>query len=74
MAYLRNSWYVAAWDNEIPADALFQRTLLNESVLFFRDDDGAVQAISNRCPHRFAPLHMGKRIANGAVPLPRSAI
>ncbi|MHA4871752.1 Rieske 2Fe-2S domain-containing protein [Duganella sp. PWIR1] len=65
MAYLRNAWYVAAWDNEIPVDALFQRTLLNESVLFFRDDDGVVQAISNRCPHRFAPLHMGKRVANG---------
>jgi phenylpropionate dioxygenase-like ring-hydroxylating dioxygenase large terminal subunit len=65
MAFLRNTWYVAAWDNEVPHDALFQRTLLNESVLFFRDDAGVVQAISNRCPHRFAPLHMGKRVANG---------
>ena len=27
----------------------------------FRDDDGKVQAISNRCLHRFAPLHMGNR-------------
>jgi len=65
MTFLRNTWYAAAWDKEIAADALFQRTLLNESVLFFRDDAGVVQAISNRCPHRFAPLHMGKRVANG---------
>jgi vanillate O-demethylase monooxygenase subunit len=65
MAFLRNVWYVAAWDEEILADALFQRTLLNEPILFFRGDAGVVQAISNRCPHRFAPLHMGKRVANG---------
>jgi len=61
MTFLRNTWYAAAWDHEVPHDGLFQRTLLNESVLFFRDDAGRVQAISNRCPHRFAPLHMGKR-------------
>lgn len=65
MAFLRNVWYVAAWDDEVTQDALFQRTLLNESVLFFRDDAGQVQAISNRCPHRFAPLHMGKKVSNG---------
>jgi phenylpropionate dioxygenase-like ring-hydroxylating dioxygenase large terminal subunit len=63
--YLKNVWYVAGWDQEVKADELFQRTLLNESVLLFRDDDGKVQAISNRCPHRFAPLHLGKRVANG---------
>jgi vanillate O-demethylase monooxygenase subunit len=65
MTFLRNTWYVAAWDHEIANDTLFQRTLLNESVLLFRDDAGKVQAISNRCPHRFAPLHMGKRVSNG---------
>jgi vanillate O-demethylase monooxygenase subunit len=65
MKFLRNTWYVAAWDSEITQHALVQRTLLGESVLFFRDDAGTVQAIANRCPHRFAPLHMGKRVANG---------
>lgn len=65
MTYLRNTWYVAAWDSEVARDALFSRTLLNESVLFFREDDGQVRAISNRCPHRFAPLHMGKRVPGG---------
>ncbi|MES2260898.1 MAG: aromatic ring-hydroxylating dioxygenase subunit alpha [Pseudomonadota bacterium] len=64
MAFLRNAWYPAAWDNEVKHDALFQRTLLNESILFFRED-GVPQAISNRCPHRFAPLHMGKRVEGG---------
>ncbi len=65
MTYLRNTWYVAAWDSEVTRDQLFSRTLLNEPVLFFREEDGGVKAISNRCPHRFAPLHMGKRIPGG---------
>ncbi len=60
MKFLRNAWYVAAWDEEVKAGELFARTLLNEPVLFFRDESGAVQAIHNRCPHRFAPLSEGK--------------
>ncbi|WP_342245156.1 aromatic ring-hydroxylating dioxygenase subunit alpha [Pseudomonas sp. OTU5201] len=60
MNFLNNAWYVAAWDDEVKPGELFARTLLNESVLFFRDKAGKVQAIHNRCPHRFAPLSMGK--------------
>ncbi|AYC32330.1 aromatic ring-hydroxylating dioxygenase subunit alpha [Pseudomonas cavernae] len=59
MTFLRNAWYPAAWDTEVPIGELFNRTLLNESVLLFRDSSGVAKAISNRCPHRFAPLHMG---------------
>lgn len=60
MNYLRNVWYVAAWDNEIKPGELFPRRLLDQPVLFFRDTAGRVQAIEDRCPHRFAPLSMGK--------------
>lgn len=59
MAFLRNAWYPAAWDTELKAGELFPRTLLGESVLLFRDSHGQAKAIGNRCPHRFAPLHMG---------------
>lgn len=64
MAYLKRSWYVAAWDTEIPDEGTFHRTLLDESILFFRDSNGVVQAISNRCPHRFAPLSQGRRVGD----------
>ena len=60
MNYLRNTWYVAAWNTEINPGALFTRTLLNEPVLFFRDENGQIQAIYDRCPHRFVPLSKGK--------------
>ncbi|WP_409488469.1 Rieske 2Fe-2S domain-containing protein [Pseudomonas promysalinigenes] len=65
MQYLRNVWYVAAWDDEVASEALVQRTLLNESILLFRDEENQPHAIANRCPHRFAPLHLGKRVIGG---------
>ncbi|MCP1625920.1 aromatic ring-hydroxylating dioxygenase subunit alpha [Pseudomonas nitroreducens] len=59
VSYLRNTWYAAAWDTEVEAGQLFPRTLLDEPVLLYRDSQGIARAIGNRCPHRFAPLHMG---------------
>ena len=59
--FIRNCWYVAAWDTEIPAEGLFHRTLLNEPVLLYRDTQGRVVALENRCCHRSAPLHSGRQ-------------
>ena len=59
MNYLRNIWYVAGWSDEIAPAARLERTFLGESVVLFRATSGAVQALQNRCPHRFAPLSMG---------------
>jgi vanillate O-demethylase monooxygenase subunit len=63
--YLRNVWYVAAWAAELPAGQLLARTLLDEPVVFYRQSDGAVAALADRCPHRFAPLSMGRLSACG---------
>lgn len=59
MAFLRNCWYLAAWSDEV-ATAPFARTILNERVLMYRTSDGSAVALSDRCPHRFAPLHLGQ--------------
>ena len=59
MAFLRNAWYVAAWDDEVAAGALFHRRILNEEILIVRDEAGSAHALRDRCPHRFAPLHLG---------------
>lgn len=59
--WLKNCWYVAAWDHEILGDTLLERTILNESVLLYRKSDGTVVAMDNRCAHRKAPLSMGRR-------------
>jgi vanillate O-demethylase monooxygenase subunit len=60
MSYLRNTWYVAAQATEVQAGALFHRRLLEERIVLFRDAAGSPAALLDRCPHRFAPLHLGK--------------
>ena len=62
MNYLRNTWYAAAWANELLGDKLLARTLLDEPLAFFRDSAGKAVALGDRCPHRFAPLSRGKII------------
>ena len=59
--FIRNCWYVVAWEHEIPADGLFNRTVINEPLLLFRTADGAVVALEDRCCHRLAPLSKGRK-------------
>lgn len=59
MSYLLNTWYVAGWAEELAQDALLARTLLEKPIVFFRDSQGV-----DRCPHRFAPLHIGKIVGD----------
>lgn len=65
MAFYLNTWYVAAWSHEI-GDGLLPRAVLGRDILLFRDDAGRVGAIADTCPHRFAPLHLGRKVG-GAV-------
>src|ERR1700722_17775273 len=64
MDTLKNAWYVAAWADEISSLGLLGRTLLNEPILIFRKRDGSAVAIGGRCPHRFAPLHLGRHMGD----------
>ena len=57
--FLRNAWYVAAWDREIGRE-LMPRTVLGVPIVFFRAEDGAVAALEDRCCHRSAPLSAGR--------------
>ena len=59
--FIRNCWYVIAWDHEVPPDALFSRTVLGEAILLYRTTDGAVVALRDRCCHRLAPLSKGRK-------------
>jgi vanillate O-demethylase monooxygenase subunit len=59
MDYLKNCWYVAAWDHEVGAERPLGRVLLDQRIVLYRGASGEVHALEDRCPHRFAPLHMG---------------
>jgi phenylpropionate dioxygenase-like ring-hydroxylating dioxygenase large terminal subunit len=62
-AYLRNAWYVAAWADEVKQQIL-PRRLLGVPVILFRTSNGEAAALLDRCPHRFAPLRMGKLVGD----------
>lgn len=64
--FLLNAWYVAGWSNELVQSGMLARTILGMPILMFRDDTGLASAIGDRCPHRMAPLHLGK-VENGHV-------
>jgi len=61
--FVRNAWYVAAWDHEITR-SLKRRIILDQPVLLYRKDDGTAVALEDRCCHRQAPLSMGRLIGN----------
>jgi len=57
--YLRNGWYCASWSADL-GSAPTPRRMLDEPVMLYRTADGAPVAMQGRCPHRFAPLHLGR--------------
>jgi vanillate O-demethylase monooxygenase subunit len=64
--FLRNYWYVAAFDHEVgrnPAGYI----LLNEPVVLFRKRDGAPVALEDRCAHRRMPLSKGQVLGDRLV-------
>jgi phenylpropionate dioxygenase-like ring-hydroxylating dioxygenase large terminal subunit len=58
--YLRNQWYVAAHGFELADGKPIARTICDQTVVIFRGQDGGVGILSDRCPHRFAPLSCGE--------------
>lgn len=58
--FVRNAWYVGAWNHEVGRQRLMRRLLLNEPVVFYRKDDGRPVALEDRCAHRHAKLSEGK--------------
>lgn len=58
MTYVRNRWYVAAWDVEVDRAPL-ARTICGEPIVLWRKLDRSVVALRDACPHRLLPLSMG---------------
>lgn len=57
--FQKNAWYVAATPDEIDGKPL-GRKICNEQIVFYRGPDGKPVALDDYCPHRGAPLSLGK--------------
>ncbi|MFM2371198.1 MAG: hypothetical protein RIS85_920, partial [Pseudomonadota bacterium] len=57
--FLFDCWYVAGFGAEFGRE-LMARTLLGRPLVFYRRQDGAPVAMSDRCVHRSFPLSRSK--------------
>lgn len=57
--FIRNAWYVAAWDRDL-CDKPLAVTLLGEDIVCYRKADGTAAALEDACVHRKLPLSMGR--------------
>jgi len=65
--FIRNEWYTAGWSQDLPRgeSKILARTICNERIVLFRDPQGKVAALEDRCPHRGAPLRVGELVPEG---------
>jgi vanillate O-demethylase monooxygenase subunit len=68
--YVRNLWYMAAWDHEVPESGMLSRRLLDDQWLIARLPDGGYAMLIDRCPHRFVPLSKGRLDEAGVIHCP----
>ena len=61
--FVRNSWYVAAWADQVSRE-LLGRVVLNQPIVLYRKEDGAPVALENRCAHRLMPLSEGNLVGD----------
>jgi len=64
--FLKNAWYVACMPAEI-GDKPLGRTVCKQPIVFYRGADGAACALEDFCPHRGAPLSLGRVIEGKLV-------
>lgn len=59
----KNSWYVAAAGHEL-GRALLKRTVADEQLILYRTESGKPVAMLDLCPHRHAPLSLGRLVGD----------
>ena len=59
---MRSAWYPLAVTEEIKQSDKkpFKNYILGDPVIIFRDKNGKARCLSDKCPHRSAPLSLGQ--------------
>jgi phenylpropionate dioxygenase-like ring-hydroxylating dioxygenase large terminal subunit len=59
--FLKNAWYVLGWSHDVAIGGKpLGRVIIGQPIVVWRDSGGLMQAAEDRCPHRHAPLSMGR--------------
>ncbi len=57
--FIKKAWYVALASSDLEESPI-GRTICGEAIVFFRDNNNDVHALEDFCPHRGAPLSLGR--------------
>lgn len=63
--FLYEYWYIACRSSELQIKKPLKRQILDEHLVFFREQDGQAGALLDRCPHRNLALSRGQVTKNG---------
>ncbi|NVM45452.1 MAG: aromatic ring-hydroxylating dioxygenase subunit alpha [Candidatus Lokiarchaeota archaeon] len=61
---IRNQWYAVLESKEVPKSKLIGVTRLGEKLVFWRDKNGEIVCLRDKCAHRGAALSIGKLCDN----------
>ncbi|NHJ40041.1 MAG: aromatic ring-hydroxylating dioxygenase subunit alpha, partial [Asgard group archaeon] len=67
---IRNQWYVVLSSKELKKGKLLGITRFSEKLVFWRDKNGDVGCIFDKCTHRGASLSKGKILSNNMIQCP----
>lgn len=59
----KNCWYVAAAAQEV-GRTILKRTIAEEAIILYRTEAGDPVAMLDMCPHRHAPLSLGRLVGD----------
>ncbi len=59
MKYVKEAWYPVVWADRVGRE-LTRHVVLEEPIVMYRLQDGKIAALQDACPHRLAPLSLGK--------------
>jgi phenylpropionate dioxygenase-like ring-hydroxylating dioxygenase large terminal subunit len=65
--YIQDAWYCAGFSADMETGKTRAITMLGDPIVLYRGDTGGLAALADRCPHRFAPLSMGKVCEGGQI-------
>ena len=63
MEFASESWYVAGWSRNFQRE-LVPLLILEQRLVLFRQSDGKLVALEDRCQHRLLPLSKGKLVGD----------
>jgi phenylpropionate dioxygenase-like ring-hydroxylating dioxygenase large terminal subunit len=67
--HFKQYWYIACQSKDLNRSSPISRTIMDEWLVIFRDENGAPVALQDRCPHRNFKLSEGS-VKNGCIQCP----